>query len=553
MALVVVPVALDLALSGRERPFDYMAADAFYYLTVARNLADHGSPSFDRERPVNGFHPLWQLSLAALWWLGSGIGLAPHQLLSAIALAGAALIALALLAIGLAMRRAGRISVFFVSLPLGGYALLVSSMWWYRGPEGLAAERGAEGVLPLYGTLWSYANGMESALLLAAFGACVGWYVRRPVETDPRAAAILGALLAALTFARLDHVFLAGAALLCLGLAAARGADPGRWKAAAAAGAAFAAPLALYLLVNQWAFGSAMPSSGRLKTSFPHVTDANFDALAALAAAVGTDQKWLFLGWRLAQMLLPPLFAIGYLAWAVRSGPERRGIALRHPGDRFSRAMLATALGVVLLALYDFLYVPYGYQGHWYFPVSTLFVSLVVVKGLEGLGLAERLERSAGRARASLAGLVGISLLFFLALQRTPDYHRRYADFYFDVAPRVRAHYAGAHPRFFSVDDGIVAWALDAPTLSGLGLMGDAELVRHAQAGTTGNLAVARGYTLFTSLVYYDLSRFAEGTPSASLGRWMSAPYRLKHPERYEFAVDFRTPGFAVVAVTPRR
>ena len=36
--LVVAPVAVDLAVSGRERVFAYLAADAFYYLTVARNV-----------------------------------------------------------------------------------------------------------------------------------------------------------------------------------------------------------------------------------------------------------------------------------------------------------------------------------------------------------------------------------------------------------------------------------------------------------------------------------------------------------------------------------
>jgi hypothetical protein len=84
-------------------PFGYVAADAFYYLVVARNVARHGSFSFDGRHPTNGFHPLWQLLTSALDFATEHLGLEQFTLYVAI-FASLALIAggIALLATALA-------------------------------------------------------------------------------------------------------------------------------------------------------------------------------------------------------------------------------------------------------------------------------------------------------------------------------------------------------------------------------------------------------------------------------------------------------------------
>jgi len=63
--LLALPVLADLAEDPVRRPFGYAAADTFYYLSVARNIALHGSVSMDGSHPTNGFHPLWQMVVAA--------------------------------------------------------------------------------------------------------------------------------------------------------------------------------------------------------------------------------------------------------------------------------------------------------------------------------------------------------------------------------------------------------------------------------------------------------------------------------------------------------
>src|SRR5262245_19371900 len=53
-----------------------IADDAFYYFTIARNLALGHGPTFDGLAPTNGFHPLYLLLLVPIWslWLALHVG-----------------------------------------------------------------------------------------------------------------------------------------------------------------------------------------------------------------------------------------------------------------------------------------------------------------------------------------------------------------------------------------------------------------------------------------------------------------------------------------------
>ena len=64
VALTVFPALLDLWTGGARRAIGYLAADAFYYLTVARNWLDYGTTTFDQVTITNGYQPLWQFALA---------------------------------------------------------------------------------------------------------------------------------------------------------------------------------------------------------------------------------------------------------------------------------------------------------------------------------------------------------------------------------------------------------------------------------------------------------------------------------------------------------
>jgi hypothetical protein len=73
IALFCLPVLVDLIVHSR-RVFGYLAPDAFYYLTVARNHWQTGQWSFDGEHRTNGYHPLWQWLLSLLYGLVHELG-----------------------------------------------------------------------------------------------------------------------------------------------------------------------------------------------------------------------------------------------------------------------------------------------------------------------------------------------------------------------------------------------------------------------------------------------------------------------------------------------
>jgi hypothetical protein len=79
--IVFVPVLLDLLHGGTRAAFRYLAPDSFHDNTVARNIALYGSTSDDGQLPTNGFHPLWQATLAALYFVLHHLGLSESSYL----------------------------------------------------------------------------------------------------------------------------------------------------------------------------------------------------------------------------------------------------------------------------------------------------------------------------------------------------------------------------------------------------------------------------------------------------------------------------------------
>src|SRR5882724_6742901 len=66
-ALGVLPLVIGLFKGAAGRSLFYFCApDTFYYLTVARNVAHTGRPTFDGEHLTNGYHPLWQTITSVL-------------------------------------------------------------------------------------------------------------------------------------------------------------------------------------------------------------------------------------------------------------------------------------------------------------------------------------------------------------------------------------------------------------------------------------------------------------------------------------------------------
>jgi hypothetical protein len=495
-----VPPAVNLLRYGpARRLFSFAAADTFYYLTVARNVARTGKVSFDGEHLTNGFHPLWQAVTACaalvVRWTGAG----DIWLLAAAIGLGFVLTTLATLLLGLALRRQDTgLTPAFALLPVGGATLVVVPfMRHFYDTTGRPST-----------TLWGAVNGMETALVLAAYAACALAYVRIP--RTPRGGLVLGTCLGALVLSRLDHgVFSAAMAASLLAL----GGRKERTFALVAIGT-FATIVGAYLGLNKLWFGLALPVSGTLKSTFPH-SQRNGRALVlgiffyprSLVATYGHRALLLAVPAVVAGATL--FFSLVKFAWrAVLRAPSRSEEALR-----IEALLLSTAIGVLGLFAYDYLYVPARNQGHWYFPVSHLFVSLVLIEGVRAV-----LDRISACRRESVRTAIGgaIAVVSVVGYQRElaqGNVDNAIARFFFDEAPKIRAFYEARDrhpPRLFEFDDGIITFSTGFPAMSGMGLAIDREAIPAAATLGSGQLdrntlfelGLARGYDRFATLVY---------------------------------------------------
>ncbi|MBO0866055.1 MAG: hypothetical protein J2P16_13390, partial [Mycobacterium sp.] len=329
-------------------------------------------------------------------------------------------------------------------------------------------------------------------------------------------------------------------------------------RAAIIATAIPAATLAAYLIGNKAYAGTAFPVSGAAKTTFPRPTLGNWRDFSNLLQG-----NHLFAPVRLYRhgpVLLCAFIAIVFLATIGRAAWARARFAADDPAVRYRLALAATAVGVVLLSAYDWFFVPAYAQGHWYWPVSTLFVSLAC---FEWLGLAARSwERRTARAalhrlptaapfmtpaarRAVAVGILGaLCLAGFLVLGHRDGYHERFAAFALHASPGARSFLRTADPhgaQLLAVDDGIDAWELDLPALSGTGLMLDHAAEQARTQGRLVDVAVARGDDHVSSVAYVDTRRLGTHPSSREIAARLQSWLPGQNLGGFEFTVEYRS------------
>jgi len=526
VALLVVPIVADVIASGPARLFGYVAADTFYYLVVARHIGE-GVIAFDGSHPSNGFHPLWQALVSIPYFLGLFRQPAVTELAFTLVLS-LLCVSTAVVVLGLALRRDdGSLNPLFAALPVGAYALIVSPAWLTLSPATLRAQNPGEGSEPLFGTLWSYVNGMESPLVLLAF-ALLFWAWR--ADLPRRRPGVFGSCLALLTLARLDQFLVAAAIYVVIAW------RERWWKNIAASQSGllltggFALPLLAYLVANAFFFGTLVPVSGQLKSTFPWPTIQNARTAAnVIRSFFGAPRPPIFDFWRVFQLAVPGMAAL--LA----------PIVLRR--DRVF--LLATSLGVLMLASYNFLFVPTYGQGHWYMPLGTLLVSLIALDGS---------DRWLAKVRpARVAATIGVAMLigsaFFLRLHRHTDYHARFSQFFFDEAPLVRARFAGHPPQLLEFDDGVVSWATGFDAMSAWGPGLDAEGAMALRRGHLFEVANARGFNHATSLVYFGGAGLSETSSQEEIWQWIRRAEDVENLASWDLKVKYRSKATDFVIV----
>lgn len=489
VALFVLPTLADLAFSGTAAPFRYSAPDAFYYHTIARNFAQTGVFSYDGIHDTNGFHPAWQLILGGLYWLAELGGVSELGYLYTSLGLGTLVVAMSIALIGGGLVRSGRwLPPSFLLLPLGAYAFLLAP-YWILAVDVHRLEHWSQGPFPLFGTLWSYVNGMESGIVLFSWAALAHAFISPTTKPILRASK-LGLLAAVLCLARLDHGLLGLPLVAHFAIRAMRRRTRSSGRELFAFISCFALPIFAFLMLSQVGAGAALPVSGSAKTTFPIPNTGNFTNLFEVAKEPLADARSVSALYRSTQLLVPAGAAVIVLLLA------RRRRSADHPPDPWTTFLELTAAGVLLLASYDFLFVKTFAMGHWYVPISTLFVSLCVVAP-PGIAVPVRSRRP-----WIWPALAALCLLAFGFLHRRPDHHWLYAQMYLVEGPEARAFYGSSPPKLLEVDDGILAFSTGFPSMSGTGLALDVEAAHARQVGRLLPLALDRDFDRSSSLVY---------------------------------------------------
>jgi hypothetical protein len=541
--LVAIPPLVDVIVHGFRKVFFYMAADCFYYFTVAANFPSSHMFTFDQLHPTNGFHPLWQLLLALEYTALSPFPDPRKLLMVAAFLTGAVLLAAGVYLVALEAAR-----------PLRGASILLPGLT--VGAFGaIEIVRGLCGgdYHPRYVTTWNSINGMESALSVLAFGGLMH-FLLRDGSPENRPWLGVGLMMALVILSRLDNIFVLPS-FLCV-VACEANFLQGRRRAALLRGAALATLVAAglvgsYLIYSRVAVGSFLPLSGKIKSSFPHVTAENFvNAWHWITGADDPVAQRSTIHWRLTQEFIPLVLILVNGAWAVFATLFRENLSecLRSPWNRF---LILGSLWMIALHLYNVLFVHIYHQGHWYFPLSFLFVSLLAFHRLRPLlGLAPALTRARAPAMIiitilSLAQLTHFALYFFaprillgdrIFLGEENRYH--YYEIFQDRAVLAH-HYAGQGARFIDFTDGVFGYTLPYPTLAGIGLCIDKEGYRAILEGRFHELALERGFDRI-AWIYKD-GLTAQSTSEEVTAHFMSAPFAPRSPD-YAFHIDFFPP-----------
>lgn len=491
---VAWPLALAALLHGPKVLIRALTGDSYHYLEIARNAVSSHLYTYDGVHVTNGFHPLWQYSIRALF---SFFQIEGHES-QAIAMM---LLALVSGTLGVALASAGVVRITqrkFLGL------MMVPGLFYL-----------AIGVHTDTQSIWAAFNGMESAFSVLFGGVLFfvlsfhyGLAARRPFDVV-RAYRALGWVLPFLVLSRLDDVFILPA-MIVAALAFSRS-FPEWVKASFWVAAPTTVVVLGYMAYNHMTAGSAMPLSGSTKAGFAGAVS------TYLAAAIHFPPLLELKGWltgspsdgdvvhlnafRFVEMVYPMLLAsIGAVAlWKYRKGARRE---LMVP--------FGLCLYILIKVGYNFFFVHPWHQSDWYYAFIMLTISV-----LGALVLARpwgMLDCQAVARRGIVLVYVGVMLLSgahfhsVLAYQG-PGLSQQMDDFW-ERAPAIRhqLRQRGA-TGLINVDDGISAFLLDLPAMHGFAFATDQEAQQAFREGRMLTLAQARGINAIVGFGYLGMDR----------------------------------------------
>ncbi len=506
-----------------------LTGDSYHYLTIARKAQLSHIYTYDGVHVTNGFHPLWEYFLRAMFYL---LNLQTHEA-QAIAAMTAALIATTL-GIILAGKAVIRLTNrYFLAL------LLVPGLFYM-----------VIGVHVRTLSMWSALDGMESAFSLLFGG--LFFYVlslyAAPSACKPydqiAACRALGLVLPFVILSRLDDFFTLPAFLLALFFferSVRKSIIAGIWIAGPSTFA-----ILCYLIYNKMTVGVGMPLSGATKSGFVGFLSAYLTAaihfppildLKTLLTNKAANAPDIFANsFRLVEVVFPALLA-GFGAWALWTYRRRQPV---------SAIWFGICLYIIFKMSYNFLFVHPWHQAEWYYIFIALCLSVLGIVALQGPWKA--LDRfpiaKYGIASIYLMLLMLSASQFYVNLvyQSSDDVAAQFWERHNEIRSQLLAHGVRG---LINVDDGITAFLLDFPNMHGFAFATDVEAQRAYRTGRMLSLAYSRGINTVAGLGYLSADHAPQS--DADIRKFLgnnilSAQIMNSEMDHFEFALAYYDP-----------
>lgn len=377
---MVVVWAVTL-LAWRDAPFALTFDDAWYYFTIARNVADGAGSTFDGISATNGYHPLWLAMCVPVFMVGLD-GMAAARTLLVIQLV-----------------------IWAASMLLVADLVARSVASWPRLTDDRARRWATIAVACVFVLLASnpfivkvFVNGLESGVAVLACAALLSVASRRRGswlgDTTTRWRLGVGFLLVFAFLARTDAVFV----IASLGIWCVAGILPIRpqhhIRPVVELFGPVGATIIAYLVFNRVRFGTAVQISGLVKR-----------APLSVSMVIGLVVT--------ATIAL----AIGVAAFRRSRRTVTRG-RFRRVGDFFGRTGWYAAACVLLVGYYSFAQLQ---QWLWYYAPVVLYAIALFTLGaadmVESAVVEAAKSQSPGRAMAPVLAILAVPLTVAFGLQ----------------------------------------------------------------------------------------------------------------------------------------
>jgi hypothetical protein len=595
----IYPPVINYLISSPSAYFNFLAADTFYYLTIAKNSSWINVASFDGIYSTNGFHPLWQFLLKTIFFffnINNKINQISFAYWSSVIL-----ITVSSTILAYSLRRNNQItSTSLILLALTpGYLFFLLSV-----PNSN------------YGHIWSYMNGMESPLSLLLFSIIFFSMASNKNINAQSSNIFIGVVLSLLILTRLDDIF------MLLGLLA-----PILWtknnlkqktKQVIAISLPSAIAILVYILFNKYYADSYLPISGQLKGGLSFKENLFFIINSFAPVLPIEDHAWNWWSettWRALQMVIPPIVAISFLFYLYKHQTKNKSSVCITSLDS---TLAGLGIYIILKTCYNIIFVGIWNQGHWYYPISIVSANIMLARLLSpicsrdedgsshilctskrlrfllilGLSISlallinhffqetNKLSKvtlylisiifiacsvvffSIGNRKfvltipTLLIGSIGIAMICgnsILSHKHTTGYNKIYENL-FNERGVITSALLNISPnlRLLSFDDGIDAYSLGVPVMSGLGFTLDKAAFDSKKKGELLKVAYDRGFKWITSLIYmppFDAQVGDDVSKYLLSAFWMNA----QEAKNYRFTLVYRDPitNFKVISFEP--